>query len=273
LNETELDALLRQALIDARLQDAQSALCELGDAPVLYSDRYRMRERALLQGRIYDGAPAPREAAPAKKPRRLRRTLLVAAIIIAVMGAALVTVNAVNPKWWQALVVNSGEVFFYEDTLNAESADPSAFPPLNEAAFRPEAPLYGLQEKMNKDHPAVPLIPTWLPEGYQETFYREYPYLDSYSYNVCLENGDRSISLCYDYTPVGFDAPQNYYERDPDNQGFIYNTHGINHYFNTNVGDPVVVWRIGCYEGCLAADLPVETVKKIIDSIYTEVEP
>lgn len=270
MNETELDALLRQALIDARLQDAQSALCELGGAPVLYSDRYRIRERALLQGRIYDGAPAPREAVPAKKPRRLRRTLLVAAIIIAVMGAALVTVNAVNPKWWQAVIHWGGETFWFEPIKTDEESTPPDVSVENPVVLPPDASCYELWLLLREDNIALPLVPAWIPDGYEQTECKAYrdPEINFSVYSAYYASGDDFVQLA-----VIRCAPEdrsNVYEKDADAPRDIYTAGGIQHYMTTNAGSKLTVWRNGTFECFINTTLPAETVKQMIDSIYKE---
>lgn len=81
------------------------------------------------------------------------------------------------------------------------------------------------------------------------------------------------MMLFYSLTPNGEEAPAYIYEKDSDNGGLIYKTHGISHYITSNTGLPVAVWRIGQYECALEGTSTQEEIERMIESIYEEELP
>lgn len=110
MNDTEFASALRPALMDAQAQEVRLAIEDLGDEPVRYSRRYRRWEKELLKGRVIksgrntDPRLSENFAETTRPCRHLHHSMIVAAIVLAVLTASFITVSARNPAWWQMFI-------------------------------------------------------------------------------------------------------------------------------------------------------------------------
>ena len=115
-----------------------------------------------------------------------------------------------------------------------------------------------------------PLLPSWIPEDYS---------LSEFQVNV---HSDRTT--IYEYYQSSdlsgeFSIQINIYSQLPENESSWYqkdsasvetfNLGGIVHYIMSNLGDNTAVWTVKNYECSIGGNISVDTLKKMIDSIYS----
>lgn len=109
-----------------------------------------------------------------------------------------------------------------------------------------------------------PVVPTWIPEGYELTELRVVPAPQGSKIHACLTNGDRYILLTYEFRQ---EEITNKYAKDEVNVE-EYESGGIKHYFMSNIEMTTAAWTNGNLECSIATNLEKETLCQIIDSIY-----
>lgn len=137
----------------------------------------------------------------------------------------------------------------------------------------PEEPreYTSLQEAFEDCGFTRPVIPKWIPEGFQirdVNFYDSFP--GKLLYQALYHRGDETLVFLI---AIHLD------DEDIDNRSYIdfqkdegdpipYEAGGITHLLSTNVGRPVAVWANGPAECSCSGDITVEELKQMIDSIY-----
>ena len=118
---------------------------------------------------------------------------------------------------------------------------------------------------------AQPLLPSWIPSDYS---------LLEFQVNV---HSDRTT--IYEYYQSsdqigGFSIQINLYDHLPENESSWYQKDsspvdefivgGVSHYIMSNLGDYTAVWTVENYECSISGNISVDTLKKMIESIYNQ---
>lgn len=195
-----------------------------------------------------------------KRPRARRlnwRGLSVAAIIL------LLSLVIVPPAMGYANIF---------DMVGRWSDEVFRFAPEGVASQPPEDEKLGergylsLQEALDDYGITEALAPTWVPEGFElyEAEAIPFPDIGKTEFHELYQDGDKTIStyIVQRNVPTTRD-----YEKDIDAVK-IYVAGDVEHYIFDNNGRIAVTWYVGDFECAIQADVSVEEVERMIDSIY-----
>lgn len=188
---------------------------------------------------------------PARKVRRLRplRYGVLVAVFVAVFGLLVVQASGINV--FQAIANWTNE------TLDL------SFPGYSDAsAERPKEVFAELQAALDAHGITAPLVPTYLPEGYEPV---ELKVLDDGPIFIAhYQRGNELISVRIRATSYEASARLEKDSSDPD----VYTVGGVDHYIMTNMGDYSVAWVNDGYECEIMNVSSEKELYDIIDSIY-----
>lgn len=203
------------------------------------------------------------EIPPAKEQKRPRgrglnwRGLSVAAIIL------LLSLVIVPPAMGYANIF---------DMVGRWSDEVFRFAPEGVASQSPEDEKLGergylsLQEALDDYGITEALAPTWVPEGFElyEAEAIPFPDIGKTEFHELYQDGDKTIStyIVQRNVPTTRD-----YEKDIDAVK-MYEAGDVEHYIFDNNGRIAVTWYVGDFECAIQADVSVEEVERMIDSIY-----
>lgn len=192
-----------------------------------------------------------------RKPRRWVSTVVAAAAVAMVlvvfapkaMGAE--NIFTLIGRWTQSVFQ-----FF----------DPScATEPEEEYIFKTDDPnLQKIYDAVAAQGVTKPVVPTWIPEGYEMTEFKVMPWPEGTKVYACLMNGDDCITIVIEiYSENRFKT----YEKDgPDAKK--WDLAGITHYIMTDEETCIAVWSVENLECMISADHPENVLHKILRSIY-----
>lgn len=191
-----------------------------------------------------------------KFPRFPYRIASIAAILVLCLFGTSVTASAFGFDWWDSFVRWTSETLGFV-TASDKAAEPEEMPEI----------LQELQyEFYTQGYKPWNLIPTYLPEGFQEgdiiTSTTEY------ATDIVCQVTDGEDYILLQYRVYGDEIPGSLvYEKDIDNPE-LYEAGGIQHYITTNMGKYRAVWEMGEIE-CGIFEVPDKMeLLRMIDSIY-----
>lgn len=217
----------------------------------------RLSEKIENTGAETDLQPTKkRKPLPIKSPnlrscRLLRSIAAVIVIFLAVCGTA----SAFGLNVFQAVAEWTADTFHFVagSGQNSSQLDP-----------------YSELRAVVGDKTDVTVVPNWAPEG---TALKESISVADCSNGVRIQSVYESISgsfsiriHIYNYATDDFSG---LYQKDAGSVQ-LYNSGGITHYFFHNNGKHGVAWTNGLLEVAIQGDLPVDDLKRMIDSIYEE---
>lgn len=178
----------------------------------------------------------------------------VAAICILFIGNSI-TASALDFDLFAIIAKWTQETFHFGYTGQTdESFDPS-----------PDYvhPCASLQDALDKRNITIPLVPTWMPVGYEEGNIKTTENPTQRQFVAIYQNSDKTIRIrITDY----LDARPAQVEQS-DSLIEIYCSNGIDYYIFDNYDQLKAVWINGNYECSIAGPISVSEIKKIIDSI------
>ena len=185
-----------------------------------------------------------------KKTLLLVRIVSIAAVISLLLGFGAVTAYAREGALWN-VVVNWSQGSF-------RLADPDEPKP---------GPFYALATALRGCGIREPLVPKWLPDGYEEgTFQFEDISGFMQFYSTCY-NGEKEIHMnVFRYSSE--QRPETVYESDTSVPYEIYEAGGVEHYLMMNDKYRRAVWMNGDLECSILGEVSEQEMKRIIDSIY-----
>lgn len=194
-----------------------------------------------------------RKGTKKKKPLCWLRGLSVAAAVLVVVFLGSVTAKAFGYDIWEAVVQWTQDTFHFGDGRQ-NSDGPGTDGDLEHAS---------LQEVLVNAGIAEPLVPTWIPDGYQLTDIRvdESPLQDVYRAQYIFGKKELMITV------------RNHLNSDPqyveqsDDHVEIYEVNGIEYYLLANNERIRAVWINSSFECYILGDLTIEELKQMIDSI------
>ena len=131
-----------------------------------------------------------------------------------------------------------------------------------------ESPFYELRSMLDMLNVTEPVVPTWIPEGFEK---RE---IDLHNYSgfncstaVFYENGERNlgISVCL---AVNGSSPSYFVD---ENSVTEYVSNGITHYLATLGDIQTAMWTNGYVYVDVFGNITREELCKIVDSVYEDV--
>lgn len=203
---------------------------------------------------VLTAVPAP--PAECKKPRKNVRFAVRAAIAAAVLIVMLVCGSllacASGHELWAAVTQWTKDAFGFNS---------SSMPLDGDALYRD---VNDPRDVLLKYGIATPLLPTWMPEGYE---FKEIELMETPTRKVFY------VWYMHDLSEIGITiaalstTPILAHEQDEQNTD-IYTKNGIDHYIITNLEETTIVWTVGTYDCSIRGPISTEDAQNIIDSIY-----
>ena len=220
---------------------------------------------AALQPTITPGVQSAweryeREEVNIPKPRRTRNALLRAASIVLVIGLALLAI----PREATAQVFFS-KLFRWTDSILEFFAPETVNENQLVYEFKTDNPdLQQVYDAVVKIGITEPVVPTWLPEGYELVECVENITSQKEGLRAVFANEGEHVILQFDMYEL--DVSHRYYK---DESEFIeYETNGIFHTCMRNDNRWSVIWINRSAECFLTIDCQEDTLYQILDSIY-----
>lgn len=195
------------------------------------------------------------EDVPAVGKRGWKRGLIaVAAMLVLVIGC-LITVDAFGADVWEIVAKWTQETFHFGYAGQVE--EPSGPSPVY------NNPCASLQETLEKYQVVVPVVPTWMPDGYieDEVRFTQTPRQRLFVANYRCGEKVMSIRIA-DYV----DSSPSQIEKS-DALLEIYPAAGVDYYIFRNSDRIQAVWIVENYECCLVGAVSLSEIHGIIDSI------
>lgn len=177
-----------------------------------------------------------------------------AAMFVLILGSSL-TASALGFDLWDIIVKWTQETFhFGYSSDGSDTGDPNK----NSTEV-----FAGLQDALNDYDISVLLVPTWIPDGYEEVIVKVEDTPRRRQFAAQYQFGDKTIRIrIADY----FDsAPAQIEQSDPVLE--VYTVNGIQYYIFENYDQLRAVWINENYECYIIGPLSVSEIKEMIDSI------
>ncbi len=189
---------------------------------------------------------------PIKTHRRMPRwvrSLTAAAAVLAILLAGSVTAKAFGFNVWKAVVQWTQETFHFGDWGNSNSNNNLSYD--------------SLQDALDQGKITTPLVPNWLPDGYELTEVKIEQSPQKRTYKAKYENGEQSFVI----------TVQDHLKTSPvyveQNEGLAeeYEASGIVYHIFTDVDLTKAKWIRDSYECSISGNITTEELKMMIDSI------
>lgn len=187
-------------------------------------------------------------------PRRMRRLVSTAAVIVLLIVGSSVTANAMGIDLWKVVVNWTQETFHLSG--NQEST-PTAPEKDNHQEYS------SLQDALDANNISVPLVPTWLPDGYEllDIKVNVSPVQEVFL-GIYHNNGKK---LKVQITKFMSADPQQIEQSDALIEA--YESDGIVYYIFADNQQLRAVWIVEKYECYISGELTIDEMKMIVDSI------
>lgn len=197
-------------------------------------------------------APTEKVTPRVRSLRWLRALSAVAAVLmIIVLGS--VTAKAFGVDVWQSVVKWTQETFHFGSGQQVDEGPDS----------QDNLPYKSFEDTLRKGGIDTPLVPTWIPDGYQlvDITVDQTPLLDMYTARYLSREKELIFTV------------RNHLESDPQyveqSKDFveIYESSGIAYYLLSNNEHTQAIWIVESYECYILGDLTIDELKMMIDSI------
>ena len=216
-----------------------------------------------------DGGKPSSDAAGARRPASWRgralRTAIAAAALALTLFSLCVAAAASGFNLWRHLARWTDEIM--------ELTPPQAVTAVEDHIRIPEVSKeYGtIQEAVTDFGLARPVVPQWLPDGFQQVELvvdTGLPYLIIFQAAYQM---DEAVIIVFVYLLLpkedGSFGGYGHFQKD-EGDPIPYESGGITHLLSTNAGRSVALWANGPAECAVSGDITMEELQKIIDSIY-----
>lgn len=204
------------------------------------------------------GAAAFEEALPKRRSsfHQITRAASIAAIVAIVLLAGTVTAYAMGFDLRGMFARWTDGTFSF---TSAEKASRSM------VSSRADQEYYSLKDALIANNIEIPLTPTWMPEGFEQTELRidAVPCTTFYASYAC---GERLISVSIN--EINKDGMFIYQKDEEPVDRFFAG--GVTHYIMSNLSSGKAVWANGDMECSISGDLSREELERMIESIYDE---
>lgn len=190
---------------------------------------------------------------------RWRRGLVaaVAAICILIVGNSI-TASALGFDLFEIIAKWTQETFHWGYAGQIEET--------NAPSHEYSNPFASLYEALAKQNIPTELVPTWMPDGYQEGEIKTYETPNQRQVYANYQNGDNCIRVrvtdYLDTHPVQSEQSDSLVE--------VYTHNGIDYYIFSNYEQLKAVWIYENYECFITGNLSVSEIKEMIESIGKE---
>ena len=191
------------------------------------------------------------------KRRWLRRTVAAAAVVVVLVCLSIVPVQGTSLV--QTFVSWTGDQFsFTSASEDTSSGEQEIFSDL----------VYQQAEETISSLTDQPVLPTWYPEGCSIIRVEENQLDSGYNVIVVFSLDGKEFLLTVGTYNTSAELPLYEYEKNDSSVEEYYVNH-IPHYIMGNIERNSVTWRNGNSECSIQGFLSVDTLKQMIDSIYS----
>jgi hypothetical protein len=195
--------------------------------------------------------------AASKKHLHLKRFLITAAVIVAVLAAGTAAASAGGVDLWGVVVKWAAQTFGLENDM--EYAD--------KGSDKVVLPCKDLQELLDVDGVPDKLVPTWLPKGFTQQGCGKSGTPQMNIYHANYANGSKEITIQIFWYLNGMGAVETY-EKLPTTYN-TYSVGGVDHYISQNSdGSLAALWNTESCECSIIATVTEAEMEQIITSIY-----
>lgn len=219
--------------------------------------------------RYEDGVAPSSDAALGRRQPRYRRWgargVLAAAALALLLLSVSVAAAANGHGLWELLARWTDE---------SMGIAPGHIVPVEEDAIRiPEedAEYASLQEAVAACGLARPMVPQWLPEGFEQVdLVVDTGFPDALIFQAAYQREGKAIVVFVEVFLPREDQDNRDYGNFQKDEGdpIPYVAGGVTHLLSTNAGRPVALWTNGPAQGAISCDVTMDELKQIIDSIY-----
>lgn len=184
----------------------------------------------------------------------LARVASVAVIVVSILFFGTVTSYAMGFDLWGVIARWSNETFSF--VFSGETGEPVA-------SFRTDPDYCFLREAVRANNIEVPLVPTWLPKGFEQTEFQiaSEPRVMFYAAYTC---GGKSI--CIGINEVDPNGTNIYQKDEKPVAKFVAG--GVTHYIMSNLSCNKAIWTNENFVCSISGDISIEKLEKMIESIY-----
>ena len=186
---------------------------------------------------------------------RWMKRVAVVAIVFVTLTTAAVSAKAFVPDFWEKVASWTKEFFHFQDVSDGtEEKDPET---------ENNAELDSLRDALDQYAGVLELVPNWIPGGYifADVNVKETP--KALLISAVYEKEDEQLFIRirqeYGSDPVQIEKNEDLIE--------IYKVHGVDYYIFSNDKYMQTAYIVGEYECIIIANLTMEEMKKVIDSI------
>lgn len=219
--------------------------------------------------RYEDGVAPSSDAAPGRRPSHLRkwsvRGMLAAAALAILLLSVSVAAAASGHGLWELLARWTDE---------SMGIAPGHIVPAEEDAIRipqEDTEYASLQEAVADCGLARPMVPQWLPEGFEQVeLVVDTGFPDALIFQAAYQQEEKAIVVFVEvFLPRKGENDRSYgnFQKD-EGDPIPYVAGGVTHLLSTNAGRPVALWTNGPAQGAVSGDITMDELKQIIDSIY-----
>lgn len=218
--------------------------------------------------RYEDGETPSSDAAPGRRHPRFRRwgaRGILAAAALALLLLSVSVAAASGHGLWELLAR------WTDETMGIA---PGQIVPVEEDAIRiPEEDVEyaSLQEAVAACGLARPMVPQWLPEGFEQVdLVVDTGFPDALIFQAVYQREGKAIVVFVEVFLPREDQDNRDYGNFQKDEGdpIPYVAGGVTHLLSTNAGRPVALWTNGPAQGAISCDATMDELKQIIDSIY-----
>lgn len=192
-------------------------------------------------------AAEPASLCPSRRKRKWRRVPFLAAALIACMLLTLGVAQAAGENWIQSIIT------WTDETLNLSGAADNVSFPISE-------PLTELADTLDEIGITEPVMPRYLPDGYEQVEFDYYP--DMPSITAVFVKGDNNILINIVTSKHGAVAFQKN-AGDPE----IYKANGLTFYIMQNVDVYTAAWLTDNYCCCIANVADKDTLLEMVNTV------
>lgn len=246
-NDGDPDAALYIAQLLAEREEAEcpGGQNAVDDAWKSFKESFILDESAVVGAKPTAQTTFSEVKTEKKTHLPLLRIALIAAVITVLLVGAACAAGALGwlPKW------NASYFSFSSDKLAAERSS-SVSVELEQALAAHNAPSY--------------LVPTWLPEGYEQTAFTSEDMPSHQKMGCMFSNGSKDIYLQYILYDQEYQGQFNKNDVAPS----AYRVNGLDHYIISNEDDYAAIWQNKNVECLLYGFVDYEDLVCAINSIY-----
>ena len=202
--------------------------------------------------------------APSDKPAKRPNWMLSAASIAVVLGLLLATVSyevGAEDVWGRLVRWTDSVIEFFSPEVSSGGQQ--------EYEFRTDHPgLQQVYDAVTKMGVTEPVVPMWIPEGYELVQCKETDTRVKTTLMVAFQNGDKILNFS---TAVYWEDAVNRYQKD-ETEVRIIEIGNVEFYITRNHDMRVAIWVVENIECFISVDCREEELVRILHSIYDKEE-